>query len=239
MVVKPRRGLEKMHSFWMDVLPEPSTVFRLPSEEESHLFRILRARPGERVRLLDGKGGSAEAEVRSGRDLELISRRTAPEPEFRLVLACAAPRRQKLDTLLKQATELGVSEIHLVQCARSVAKPEGASRWQTLLQEACKQSGNLFLPRIEVHDSLAAALDLLAGAQLFFGAVTPPDAPFPPVPAVGRVVFLAGPEGGFTAAEETDMKARGALGISLGPWILRLETAAVAGLAVLRTRSGK
>lgn len=239
MVVKPRRGLEKMHSFWMDVLPEPGAVFRLPPEEESHLFRILRARPGETVRLLDGKGGSAEAEVRSGRELELVSRRTAPVPEQQLILACAAPRRQKLDTLLKQAVELGAWEIRLMQCARSVAKPEGASRWQTLLREACKQSGNLFLPRIEVHDSLADALDSLADARLFFGAVRPPDAPFPPVPAAGRSVFLAGPEGGFTPEEEAALAARGAVGISLGPWILRLETAAVAGLAVLRTRGAE
>lgn len=228
-----------MHSFWMDDLPEPGAVFRLPLEEESHLFRILRARPGERVRLLNGKGDSAEAEVRSGRELEAVARHTADAPELRLVLACAAPRRQKLDTLLKQAVELGVSEIHLVQCARSVAKPEGASRWPALLREACKQSGNLFLPRIEVHDSLACALDSLADARLFFGAVTLPDAPFPPVPAAGRVAFLAGPEGGFTAEEESVMAARGALGISLGPWILRLETAAVAGLAVLRARGAK
>ena len=223
-----------MHSFWMDDLPAADAVFRLPPEEETHLFRILRARPGERVRLLDGKGASADAEVLEGRDLRLVSRRLAPAPELELILACAAPRRQKLDTLLKQAVELGASAIHLMRCDRSVAKPEGASRWRALLQEACKQSGNLFLPEVRVHASLDAALDDLAGARLFFGAVTPPGTPFPPVPACGKVVFLAGPEGGFTPEEEARMTARGAVGISLGPWILRLETAAVAGLAVLR-----
>ena len=223
-----------MHSFWMDDLPEPDAVFRLPPEEELHLFRILRARPGETVRLLNGRGAVAEAEVLAGRELRLRTSRTMPRPRPELVLACAAPRRQKLDTLLKQAVELGAAAIHLVHCDRSVAKPEGAPRWPALLREACKQSGNAYLPGIAVHDSLDAALDALGGARLFFGAVTPPDAPFPPVPADGKIVFLAGPEGGFTPEEEARMTARGAVGISLGPWILRLETAAVAGLAVLR-----
>lgn len=224
-----------MHSFWMDSLPEPGTRFRLPAEEESHLFRTLRARPGEQVRVLDGKGGIGTAEVLQDKYLQLLSGQTAQRPPLRLILCCAAPRRQKLDTLFKQAVELGVHEIHLMHCARSVAKPEGSSRWPVLLQEACKQSGNPFLPEVVVHDSMIAALEALAGAHLYFGAVTPPGTPFPAVSANGTAVFLAGPEGGFTREEEEMMVRHGAIGISLGPWTLRLETAAVAGLAALRT----
>ena len=224
-----------MHSFWVDNLPENGTQFRLEREEETHLFRILRARPGEVVQLLDGKGGIGTAEVMQDKYLCMQSGRIVEKPALELHLCCAAPRRQKLDTLFKQATELGVTQIHLMQCARSVAKPEGSSRWPALLQEACKQSGNPFLPEIRLHDSLTAALAVLAGCHLYFGAVTPPGTPFPAVPASGTAVFLAGPEGGFTAEEEQEMMQAGAEGISLGPWILRLETAAVAGLAALRT----
>ena len=224
-----------MHSFWVDKLPEIGAEFRLDREEETHLFRILRARPGEVVQVLDGKGGIGTAEVMQDKFLALRSGRIAGKPALELYLCCAAPRRQKLDTLFKQATELGVTQIHLMQCARSVAKPEGSSRWPALLQEACKQSGNPFLPEIRLHDSLTAALSALAGTNLYFGAVTPPGTPFPTVPAAGTAVFLAGPEGGFTQEEEEEMLQAGAAGISLGPWILRLETAAVAGLAALRT----
>jgi 16S rRNA (uracil1498-N3)-methyltransferase len=224
-----------MHSFWVENLPEPGIRFQLDKEEETHLFRILRARPGEQVRVLDGKGGIGIAEVLPDKILTLLSGKTVEKPALQLILCCAAPRRQKLDTLFKQATELGVTEIHLMHCTRSVAKPEGSSRWPALLQEACKQSGNPFLPEVCLHDSLTDALAALADANLYFGAVTPPGTPFPTVPAVGRAVFMAGPEGGFTEEEEAEMINAGAQGISLGPWILRLETAAVAGLAALRT----
>ncbi len=224
-----------MHSFWVEHLPENGAQFRLEREEETHLFRILRARPGDVVQVLDGKGGIGLAEVAQDKYLQLQSGRTVPRPAQELILCCAAPRRQKLDTLFKQATELGVAQIHLMHCARSVAKPEGSSRWPALLQEACKQSGNPFLPEVHLHDSLTAALLALAGKNLYFGAVTPPGTPFPAVPANGCAVFLTGPEGGFTEEEEAEMIRAGACGISLGPWILRLETAAVAGLAALRT----
>lgn len=224
-----------MHSFRVENLPEAGTEFRLDKEEETHLFRILRARPGEEVQVLDGKGGIGIARVQEGKFLRLLSGRIAEKPALRLILCCAAPRRQKLDTLFKQATELGADQIHLMQCTRSVARPEGSSRWGALLQEACKQSGNPFLPEVVVHDSLQAALEALKGNALYFGAVTPPGTPFPAVPACGTAVFLAGPEGGFTDEEEALMIRAGAVGISLGPWILRLETAAVAGLAALRT----
>lgn len=224
-----------MHSFWVETLPENGSQFRLAKEEETHLFRILRARPGEQVQVLDGKGGIGIAEVMEDKFLSLLEGRNAAKPPLQLILCCAAPRRQKLDTLFKQATELGVAEIHLMQCARSVAKPEGSSRWPALLQEACKQSGNPFLPEVHLHESLTAALNALAKHHLYFGAVTPPGTPFPAVPAAGTAVFLAGPEGGFTGEEEAQMIRAGAAGISLGPWVLRLETAAVAGLAALRT----
>ncbi len=223
-----------MHSFWVDKWPETGSVFRLAKQEEEHLFRILRPRMGERVRLLSGDGLAGTAEISGVRELKLLEVTPEAAPELQLILCCAAPRRQKLDLLLKQAVELGVSAIHLMHCARSVAKPEGADRWQTLMQEACKQSGNPFLPEIFVHPSPGSALAALAGCRLYYGAVVPPEEPMPEIPARGKAVFLAGPEGGFTVEEETLFAAHGAKGISLGPWILRLETAAAAGLAVLR-----
>ncbi len=230
-----RREKDFMHSFFMPEIPVPGTVFRLPEEEENHLFRILRGRSGERVRLLNGAGCRGMAQILSGRELQLESREEIPFPALKLVLACAAPRRQKLDGLLKQAAELGVMEIHFMQCIRSVAKPEDKERWRNLLAEACKQSGNVFLPKTAVHGSVAETLESLEkGAKLYYGAVIPPEEPFPPVPGKGTVVFFAGPEGGFTEEEEALLQSAGAHGISLGPWILRLETAAAAGVAVLR-----
>lgn len=207
----------------------------LERTERDHLFRTLRARPGEPVRLLDGRGGEAAAEVVDGGKLLVTAVRRHPEPGLKIVVCCAAPRRQKLDVLLKQLVELGVWQIKLVHCRRSVAQPEGSDRWPALLREAAKQSGNPFLPEVAVYASLDGLLNELKreNAVLFFGAVGGAHSA-PPVPAVGKVALLVGPEGGFTADEEQLITGYGAAGLSLGPWILRLETAAVCGAVALR-----
>ncbi len=228
-----------MHSFFCRFDTAPGGFVRLSRNEEDHLFRTLRARSGDEVELLDGNGGVARARVRPDRALELLELHRVPEPESRLLLCTAVPRRAKFDVLLKQAAELGVREIRLIECERSVARPEGSDRWQTLLQEGCKQSGNPFLPEIFPPVRLGAELDRLrnVGALICFGAVRPGDA----VPAgkfreAATYAWLVGPEGGFTPSEEEQMLAAGAVGVNLGPYVLRLETAAVCGLAVLRQR---
>ena len=222
-----------MHHFYAPELPEPGALAMLDREEESHLFRTLRAAPGLRVGLLDGHGAVAEGVVEPGRSVRVVSRQVASEPSPRLVLACAAPRRQKLDLLLKQAVELGAAEIWLLNCERSVAQPENCARMSKLLLEACKQSGNPYLPVLREGVSLSAALEQLQAADyaVFFGSVAPVANRQRPAP---RLAWLVGPEGGFTADEERLLCDRGALPLQLGPYTLRLETAAVAGLALLR-----
>jgi 16S rRNA (uracil1498-N3)-methyltransferase len=224
-----------MHRIFCSNIPGVGVEFKPDARESEHLFKVFRARPGEAVELLDGRGSRASGTVIEQKMIRIDQVETAGIPAEKLHLCCALPRRQKLDSLLKQAAELGAWTIRPMRCERSVAEGNPRERWEVLLQEACKQSGNPFLPEIRLHDSLTAALAALAGCHLYFGAVTPPGTPFPAVPANGTAVFLAGPEGGFTAEEEQEMMQAGAEGISLGPWILRLETAAVAGLAALRT----
>ncbi len=224
-----------MHGFFTDFIGEAGDEVTLDRMERDHLFKTLRAAPGERVRILDGKGTIAEAEVEPGKILRLISREVIVLPALRLHLGCAAPRKQKLDVLLKQLSEIGAWSVELMTCARSVAKPEGSDRWQTLLKEGCKQSGNPFLPEISVSGTLTQLLQSWRerNIQPYFGAVVRPE-DIPAVPATGDIGLLIGPEGGFTPEEHELMIQYGAKGVSFGPWILRLETAAVCGLATLR-----
>ena len=225
-----------MHAFFIGSLPEPGTAPELERGESDHLFRTLRARPGDRVRLLDGRGGAGIAVVEAERRLRLLERdlQTPPSPRFRL--ACAAPRRQKLDTLLKQAVETGVGAIDLIFCERSVAKPEGSERWESLLKEGCKQSGNRFLPRVTVRRSLSEFLTDAAGPgrALYYGATDGGGRPEPPPADAEEIVWIVGPEGGFAPAELAELAAAGAKPLSLGPVIMRLETAAICGIAALR-----
>ena len=227
-----------MHAFRFDELAGvgPDSLIRLDPREESHLFKILRARPGDRVRLLDGRGTTGVAVVGQGRELALESKETVPSPARRLHLYFAPPKKQKLDALLKQSVELGVDVLVPVLCERSVVQPGESSvggRWTDLLFEACKQSGNPFLPDVcapvPFADAVVRARETCAalvvgsnrtGITLDLGNV--PD-----------VAFFVGPEGGFTDAETDALTAAGAAPLRIGSWTLRVETAAAAGLGVL------
>ena len=232
-----------MHAFRFDDLAstEPGSLFCLNSREESHLFRILRARPGETVALLDGHGATGTAVVESDRRLRLETKQTVPPPAHRLHLYFAPPKKQKLDALLKQAVELGVFELVPVLCERSVVQPGESSvagRWVDLLFEACKQSGNPFLPAVASPMPFAAALDRAretCGALIVGSNRT---GVFPDLGTASDVAFFVGPEGGFTDAETDAMFAAGALPLRIGDWTLRVETAAVAGLGVLNVLMG-
>lgn len=223
-----------MRTLFVENLPSPGGEVELERREAEHLFRVLRAAPGESFRLLDGRGGRAEAEVVPGGKLRVKAAETLPEPELKLHLFFAQPRRNRLDALLPACSELGVWELHPVSCARSVAEGAPNDRWRLQLVEGCKQSGNAFLPRVAAPESLTAAVRRAAesGMALFYGSVA--EAPAPEIPRRGEVGWIVGPEGGFTADEETELRGRGVRPLNLGKWVLRLETAAVCGLAVLK-----
>jgi len=227
-----------MHAFRFDDLAStgPGSSICLDSREEAHLFRILRARPGETVALMDGHGMTGTAVVEADRRLRLESKRAIPPPARRLHLYFAPPKKQKLDALLKQAVELGVFELVPVLCERSVVQPGESSvagRWMDLLFEACKQSGNPFLPAVAVPMPFASAL---ARARESCGVLVVGSnrtGVFPDIGDTADVAFFVGPEGGFTDAETDAMFAAGAVPLRIGDWTLRVETAAVAGLGVL------
>ena len=227
-----------MHAFRFDDLAstEPGSFFRLDSREEAHLFRILRARPGETVAVLDGHGTLGTAVVDQNHQLRLESRRTMPPPARRLHLYFAPPKKQKLDALLKQAVELGVYALVPVLCERSVVQPgenSVAGRWMDLLFEACKQSGNPFLPEVANPMSFKAALEHARETCGILITGSNRTGVFPELGAASDVAFFVGPEGGFTDAETDAMFAAGAAPLRIGDWTLRVETAAIAGLGVL------
>ena len=233
-----------MHAFRFDDLAstESGSSFCLDSREEAHLFRILRARPGETVAVLDGHGTVGTAIVEADRRLRLESKRTVAPLARRLHLYFAPPKKQKLDALLKQAVELGVFELVPVLCERSVVQPgenSVAGRWIDLLFEACKQSGNPFLPAVASPMPFATAL---ARARETCGALivgSNRTGVFPDLGTASDTAFFVGPEGGFTDAETDAMFAAGTVPLRIGDWTLRVETAAVAGLAVLNVLMGR
>ncbi|MFA7230123.1 MAG: RsmE family RNA methyltransferase [Victivallaceae bacterium] len=224
-----------MHSFYCKQIGEPGTAVELEELDFKHLFKTLRAVAGEKLKLLDGRGMLAEAVVADGRRIVVENRKVLPAPPVGIHLYVAIPRKQKMDQLLKQAAEIGIKTIVPMLTERSVATPEKVNdRWLALLQEGCKQARNPFLPEITnpVRFTEAIAALKASGITGFFGAVCSENRP------AGKIQFkelawLVGPEGGFTAEEEAEMRNAGISGLNIGPYIMRVETAAVAGAALL------
>lgn len=215
----------------------PGDTVRLEKEESTHLFRTLRAEPGERCRLLDGAGRMADAEVLPGKMLRIERIETVCPPDAPLLhMYIAPPRRQKMDQILRQAAELGVWRIVPMLCERSVSLPDSDSvngRWKEVLFEACKQSGNPFLPQVAAPMKFTDALTDSAKqcGRRYFGSVMRRQTE---EKASGdNAAWFVGPEGGFTETEEKQMLEAGVQPLHFGSWVLRVETAAVCGLCLI------
>ena len=225
-----------MHRVFCTDIPAPGGCVEVEPREAEHLFKVFRARPGESVELLDGHGVVAQGVIEDRKSVRITGREVVPEPEEKLHLCCALPRKQKLDQLLKQAAELGAWSIRPVRCMRSVAEGGPRERWDLLLREACKQSGNPFLPVIEPEVKLPEALEKLQqeNIKIYYGSIAPAESGGGFASAKAVVI---GPEGGFAPEELEMMKKCNAEPLNLGPFVLRLETAAICALSVMRRLS--
>lgn len=227
-------------------IPLPGAEVELSEAETRHLTGVLRAREGEELGLLDGHGTHARVRLvqvprkRGAARCRILERITHPEPPRHLWLYLAPPRAKLMDQVLRQATELGAWGVQPVLCARSVARPdpESLAAWEVQTREACKQSGNPWLPDLREPRSLP---ELLADSPApgYFGSVpTAGDRRPAARPETGDVTLWIGPEGGFTPEEDLALREAGLQPLRLGPWTLRVETAAIAGLAWLQGGSG-
>jgi 16S rRNA (uracil1498-N3)-methyltransferase len=229
----------------------PGARVTLPEHTAHHAREVLRLRAGAPVRVFDGSGHEWDAV------LDEASRRTvsarllhavAPRPEssLRLVLAMAALKGDRMELVLQKATELGVAEIWPVVTFRTdaAARPalEGsrAERWERVVSGAAEQCGRalvpLVAPTVKLEELLRRPFDGRRVALL----ETPghPALPSAPVDPASPLLLLVGPAGGFEPAEAERLLAAGFILASLGPRILRAETAAVAAVAVAQAAWG-
>ncbi len=193
-----------------------------PSTEDAHhLFRVLRLRDGEPVTVSDGRGGWQSCTVADGGLLPVgeVVVESAGTP---LTIATAIPKGDRLEWMVQKLTELGVSEIMLMHCERSVVRwkddraGKQLARLARVAREAASQSRRVWLPR------LSGPVDVATAAGILGAMVADPDGEA--ATALDRPsLVLIGPEGGFT---ETERRLCGR-SISLGRNILRVETAAL------------
>jgi 16S rRNA (uracil1498-N3)-methyltransferase len=213
----------------------------LRGDEARHLSRVRRLGPGDVVEVFDGKGFAVRARVTdAGADrVELepvgdgLPDRTPP---CRLTLATAVPKGERLDWLVEKATELGVERLVPIVTERSVVEPRQTKlgRLHRVIIEASKQCGRNKLMELDSPARWTPwATAQPTGLRLL---AHPGSAPLAAStkPARGEGVTLAvGPEGGFTELEVEAARAAGWRPVGLGPTLLRVETAALAGAAIL------
>lgn len=220
--------------------------------DERHHLRVRRVRAGAQVELFDNRGRVFDAVVESLSpdrvELRVTERRSRVcESPLDLTLAIALLKKaDKLDLVIEKATELGVRRIVLFTCARTLGGCSAAriERWRRIAVSAAKQCGRSVVPAIEGPESLAALATRRAELRLVcWEAVASsevrPLADTPPLAAIASsVLIIVGPEGGFAEAEIRALRDTGVQALSLGPRILRGETAAIVAVALAQARWG-
>lgn len=225
--------------------------FELDGDRARYLGKVLRARVGDAITVFNGEGPEWPATItrisKTCVGLELgESRETGAESPLKIHLVQGISRGERMDLVVQKATELGVKRITPVLTEYGVVKlnadraEKRRDHWQKIANSACEQSGRTRLPLIDAPvplknwfgakpDKVDAELILVPGAATPLSAIPPPNT---------KVCVMIGPEGGFSDSEYGDAEVSGFKAVSLGPRILRTESAAIAALAVLQSLWG-
>lgn len=218
----------------------------LPPGPSRHA-QVLRLQPGDALTLFNGAGGEWSAQVlQMGRsDVQVrVQEHHAVERELgmQVTLAVGMPANERMDALIEKATELGVAAIQPLVCERSVLRIAGeraqkkVEHWRGVAIAAAEQSGRTRVPAIATVATLPDWLRDAALPQQRHLLSLRDGPPFDATLAAGAMCFLSGPEGGLSEAEENAARRAGFTPLSLGPRVLRADTAPLAVLAALALR---
>ena len=195
----------------------------LSQEDAHHLLRVLRLRDGESVTVSDGRGAWRACAI-AGEELMAVGDVVVEPASAPLTIAAAIPKGDRVEWMVQKLTELGVSEIVLLHCARSIVRWNGErgaqqlARLARVAREAAMQSRRVWLPLVR------GPIEFAEAASLPDAAVADPEGEA----STSASVILIGPEGGLTETER-ELCQRS---VKLGRNILRVETAAVAAAAI-------
>ncbi len=241
--------------FFVDAALRVDGVVMLPPDVTRHV-QVLRLQPGDALALFDGTGGQyrarlAELDKRSATAQVDAFEPAEAEPPYRIALAQGIAGGDKMDWVIEKAVELGVAAIAPLSTARGVVRLSGeradkrVAHWRGIVRASCEQCGRNRVPDVAPVRGFDAWLDALPDTPadgelrlLLSPRASIAFASLPDTPPAAPVTLLIGPEGGLSPVEENAARARGFTAVSLGPRVLRTETAGAAVLAALAARWG-
>ena len=238
-----------MPRFYVDFALSPDSVVELPDNVVRHL-NVLRVKNTEEIVLFNGNGKSYTAlpevlEKRRASVRILREETTDNESPLNITLVQAVSAAERMDFTLQKSVELGVAEIRPVISERCVVRLSGeraekrVARWQEIVVSACEQSGRNIVPKVLPLTTYAQALQQLPQEPTkLLMSLNRAQKLSDVQPQSGKVVFMVGPEGGWTEKEEQQAFDAGFQSVTLGKRVLRTETASLAAIAAMQTLWG-
>ena len=238
-----------MPRFYVDFALSPDSVVELPDNVVRHL-NVLRVKNTEEIVLFNGNGKSYPAlpevlEKRRASVRILREEATDNESPLNITLVQAVSAAERMDFTLQKSVELGVAEIRPVISERCVVRLSGeraekrVARWQEIVVSACEQSGRNIVPKVLPLTTYAQALEQLPQETTkLLMSLNRAQKLSDVQPQSGKVVFMVGPEGGWTEKEEQQAFDAGFQSVTLGKRVLRTETASLAAIAAMQTLWG-
>jgi len=226
----------------------PGAQFTLDADAAQHVAKALRLKAGDALVVFDGRGGEYDAAIqRIDRDRVDVKvgafRDAARESTLQVGLVQGLPEADKMDWIIQKATELGVGWIQPVTCERSVVRLSGdraarrEAHWRRVAIAASEQCGRTIIP--DVRPTLGFLSWLAAPAETPRWMLMPGAEPLAARPgAPSPLELVVGPEGGFSERERQLLEQQGCAGVSLGPRVLRTETAPLVALAAIHALWG-
>lgn len=244
-----------MRRFFIQEKADIGTICHIEGPDAKHVKTVLRMNPGDEIWLFDGMGMEYRGIIRTIRpacvDVEIVSATACPDSgSVEITIAQAMLKDRKMDTLVRQLTELGIKRWLPVITHRSVPRPDSRriksrmERWQTIAQESLKQCGRGFFPELLLPVHFSEALSMSNDHDLSIIFTNKKERPLGPLPGINKgenakVMLMLGPEGGFTDQEIALALEKGLTAAGLGPRVLKADTATLAATAIVQHLLGE